>query len=74
MADEKNAGAASEFTLVGVYLQLDDLDRLLSDEIISRPMRMAKATVQVRAMKSDLRKRVGEAIAAMGLPVKQEPT
>lgn len=62
MADGKleSAGKITPFTLAGVYLQLEDLDRLLSDQAIGLVSRLAQGIVHVRAMKADVRKRIVE--------------
>lgn len=62
MADGKleSAGKITSFTLAGVYLQLEDLDRLLSDQAIGMVSRLAQGIINVRAMKADVRKRIEE--------------
>ena len=61
MADGKvEAGKVTGYTLAGVYLQLEDLDRLLSDQAIGMVSRLAQGIINVRAMKADVRKRIEE--------------
>ena len=55
-----DAGKVTGYTLAGVYLQLEDLDRLLSDHALTHASRLAQGIVNVRAMKADVRKRIEE--------------
>lgn len=68
MADERKAEAGggkrrgiTEYTLVGVYFQLDELERILRDPHSALSTTVAKGLVQVCAMKGDIRRRIGEA-------------
>lgn len=68
MADERKVEAGggkrrgiTEYTLVGVYFQLDELEMILRDPHSALSTSVAKSLAQVVAMKGDIRRRICEA-------------